>query len=63
MTTDDPKLTPTEIAKRIRDKVVDLNDDLLLAKLAEIDIEFVIATHDNDPTQAPRLLVWCRQEV
>lgn len=60
MPIDEPKLSPREIAKRIRIKVADLNEDLILAALAEVDIEFEIRKNHLENTQ---LVVWCRQEV
>lgn len=56
-----PILPPQEIAKRIRDKVADLNDDLILAALAEVDVEFM-ATKSDD-AEPVHLRVWCSQEV
>lgn len=61
MANDNPPFTPTEIAKRIRDKVIDLNDELLLAKLAEVDVEFEL--RKITPDGAEQFIVWCRQEV
>lgn len=55
-------LKPKEIAHRIRKKVADLNDELILAAAAEIDIEFVI--HNHSTTGEPiELRVFCSQEV
>lgn len=56
------QLSAHEVARRIRDKVADLNDDLLLAALAEVDVEFVIR-NDGNRDEAVRVQVWCSQEV
>lgn len=58
----DEKLLPTEIAKYIRDKVRDLNDYLILAALAEVDVEFMV-THNANEFEPTTLTVWCSQEV
>lgn len=55
-------IEPKELAQRIRDKVRDLNDELLLAALAEVDVEFVILD-DLGPSSAKQVQVWCSQEV
>lgn len=53
-----------EIAQRIRNKVADLNDELTLAALAELDVEFAVSyplpKHSGGATE---LSVWCSQEV
>lgn len=54
--------TALEISKRIRDKVADLNDDLILAALVEVDVEFMV-THNPDEFEPTNLTVWCSQEV
>lgn len=54
-------IDPKEIAKRIRDKVTDLNDELILAVAAEVDVEFIIDQKING--NAVHLTVWCSQEV
>ena len=53
---------PKEIAKRIRDKVADINDELVLAALAEVDVEFVVH-HNNEEFEPTHLTVWCSQEI
>lgn len=53
--------SPQQIAARIRNKVTDLNDELLLANLAEVDVEFEVITLNN--ADVPQLRVWCSQEV
>lgn len=60
MPVEQPKLSPQEIANRIRDKVADLNDDLILAALAEVDVEFEIDYSEVGPNE---IRVWCSQEV
>ena len=58
----EPKLSPKEISARIRAKVADLNDELVLAALAEVDVEFVV-TRNSDEFEPTHLRVWCSQEV
>ena len=58
----DPKLNASEIAKRVRDKVADLNDELTLAALAEVDVEFVISYNRNE-WEPTHVRVLCSQEV
>lgn len=53
---------PEAIARRIRDKVLDLNDELILAALAEMKVEFVIF-NGKDYHETTELKVWCGQEV
>lgn len=53
--------TPQELAARIRDKVTDLNDELTLAALIELDVEFAQAT--NEQGSVVDIKVWCSQEV
>lgn len=57
----EPNMSPREISARIRNKVADLNDDLLLAAIAEVDVEFQIC--DDDGIGRTELRVWCSQEV
>lgn len=57
----EPNLSPREISARIRNKVADLNDDLLLAAIAEVDVEFQIC--DDEGLGRTELRVWCSQEV
>ena len=54
-------LAALEIAKRIRDKVADLNEELALAASLEVDVEFAIGR--NESGQAVNIKVWCSQEV
>lgn len=55
-------IKPKEIAMRIRNKVRDLNDELLLAAILEVDVEFAIRT-DRGVGDATELQVWCSQEI
>lgn len=54
---------PKEIAARIRDKVADLNDELVLAALAEVDVEFVVRQRNLDEFEPSHLTVFCKQEI
>lgn len=56
------EMRPQNIASRIRDKVADLNDELILAALAEVDVEIMVDTIEG-ASNAGKLRVWCRQEV
>lgn len=58
----DPTHDPKVISARIRSKIADLNDELLLAALAEVDVEIAIGT-DPETGYTKHLKVWCRQEV
>lgn len=51
-----------DLAKSIRDRVQDLNDVILLAALAELDVEFEIRKLDHAP-RAQLLSVYISQEV
>lgn len=52
---------PKKIADSIRDKVFELNRDLIEAAEAEVDVEFVLINSDDGrPSQ---IMVWCSQEV
>ena len=53
--------SPQEIAARIRDKVADLNDELTLAALVELDVEFAMGMNEN--SRVLYIKVWCSQEV
>lgn len=55
------KLSARAIAKRIREKIADLNDELVLAELAELDVEIAIGRKTDGV--AAHLVVWCSQEV
>lgn len=57
-------LKPKEIAARIRDKVADLNDEFVLAALAEVDVEVeVLRVPDRLEPTATQIKVWLSQEV
>jgi hypothetical protein len=55
------ELSARDIANRIRYKVKDLNDELLLASLAEVEVEFMINTDADSGCLSLR--VWCGQEI
>lgn len=55
-------INPREVAERIRNKIADLNDDLILAALAEVDVEVMVETIEGAP-RTVKLRVWCSQEV
>jgi hypothetical protein len=55
-------LTPEGIAREIRLKVQDINDLVLLAALAEVDIEFMPTALENAP-RTQTLSVYISQAV
>lgn len=58
------QLAALEIAQRIREKVADLNEELVLAASLEVDVEFeVLRVPDRVERTATQLRVWCSQEV
>lgn len=54
-------LTPFELGQKIRRRVVDLNDLLILAALAEVDVEFVV-NRNWDAAEPTQLRVYVSQE-
>lgn len=53
---------PSEIAKEIRRRIIDLNDILLLAALKDVDVEFDVK-HNRDDGEPTQLRVYISQEV
>ena len=59
----EPKLSPKEISARLRAKVADLNDDFILAALAEVEVELLVRNRNLDEFEPAHMMVFCRQDV
>ena len=57
------ELSAREIAGRIREKVQDLNDELILAAGVDLDVEFVVSARNLDEWEPVNIRVFLRQEV